>query len=181
MTIFAQILGIFGLILTVISFQTKQQKVLIGIQFYSCMIFTVHFWLLGAAMGCILNAICILRAFVFSRKDRIWAQWKGWPVVFIAAYCAAYALNFLILGTEPTAFKLIIELLPTLGIVVGTVGFAMKKAFHVRIACLICSPMWLVYNIINGSVGGTLTEIISLISIVTGILRLDLKRKDSVS
>ena len=177
MIVFAQILGLIGMLMNVSSFQCKQQKQLIRFQLYGGIIFSVHFWLLGAVTGSVLNVVCIFRALVFSNKERAWARWKGWPVVFILAYFVVYALNFLVFGMEPTAWNLIVELLPTIGVVAVTIGFAVQSVFYTRMSGLINSPTWLVYNSINGSVGGILTEALSLLSILAGILRLDLKMK----
>ena len=105
------------------------------------------------------------------------ARWKGWPVVIIAAFFAVYASNFLLWDMEPTLRNLLIELLPTVGISASTIGFSMKKAAHTRLTGLINSPTWLIYNILNHSIGGSLTEAISLVSILVGIIRLDLRKR----
>ena len=179
MIIFAQILGFVGMLMNVSSFQCRQQKQLIRFQLFGGIIFSVHFWLLGAVTGSVLNVICIFRALVFSNKEKAWARWKGWPVVFILAFFTMYALNFLAFGMEPTAYNLIIELLPTIGVVAVTVGFAVQSVFYTRMSGLINSPSWLVYNCISGSIGGVLTEALSLLSILAGILRLDVKKKQT--
>ena len=56
----------------------------------------------------------------------------------------------------------------------------MKKAAHTRLTGLINSPTWLIYNILNRSIGGSLTEAISLVSIIVGIIRLDLRKKPKI-
>lgn len=177
MELLTQGLGLVGMTFTLISFQMKEQKKLIRLQFFSSIVFTIHYLLLGATLGWFLNFLGICRAFVFSNKDKPWAQKKGWLPFFICAYLSVYVLTFTVLGKEPTTYNLLLELLPTLGMIPTTIGFYLNNATKVRLLSLMNAPTWLVYNIISGSIGGSLTEIICLISVIIGIIRLDIKRK----
>ena len=86
MELFAQILGFVGMTLNLISFQLKEQKKLIRLQFFSSIVFACHYLLLGAITGCILNVVGIARAFVYSNKEQPWAKHRLWLYGFIAAY-----------------------------------------------------------------------------------------------
>lgn len=177
MNTIAQALGLIGMTMNLISFQLKEQKKLIRLQFFSSIVFTFHYMLLGATMGCILNSLGICRAFVFSNKDKEWARKKGWLPLFITAYAIVYILTFTVLGKDATARNLLLELLPAIGMTATTIGFYLENATKVRLLSLMNAPTWLVYNAISGSIGGTLTEIFCLISVIIGILRLDIKKK----
>jgi len=133
--------------------------------------------LLGAITGCILNVVGIARAFVYSNKEQPWAKHKLWLYGFIAAYFGVYILTFAVFGKEPSVYILLLELLPVIGMVCTTVGFYLEKASQVRALALMNAPTWLTYNIFNRSVGGALTEIFCLISVVVGIVRLDIRKK----
>jgi len=170
-----QLIGIVAMLFNFASFQQRKQQRLISIQFFSCVLFTLHFYLIGATMGCVMNAISGIRAFVFSRKERFRADKVVWVYVFVLAYLGAYALCFIGLGMEATANNLIIEFLPVIGMTLTTIGFYMKDARSVRIMSLLHVPVWLVYDILCQSIGGTLSELLCLTSIVIGILRLDVK------
>lgn len=173
--IIAQIVGFVGLGLNLASFQQKDQKKLIVIQFFGAAVFAVHFGLLGAVSGCILNVVGIARAFVYSNKPKKWASSPVWLPVFIGLYFVCYALSFLVFGTLPTFKNFVIELLPVIGMTSLNVGYTMKRASHVRLTGLICSPSWLIYNAFKNSWPGVLVEILSIISILIGIFRLDTK------
>lgn len=177
MVIFAQILGLIGMTMNLVSFQLREQKKLIRLQFYSSIVFAVHYLLLGATMGCILNCLGICRAFVFSNKEKEWARKKGWLPLFIAAYFIVYILTFTVLGKDPTAYNLMLELLPAIGMTATTIGFYLENAAQVRRLSLMNAPTWLVYNLISGSIGGALTEVFCLISVVVGIIRLDIRKR----
>lgn len=177
MDLLVQALGLIGMTMNLVSFQLREQKKLIRLQFYSSIVFSFHYFLLGAMMGCILNIIGICRAFVFSHKEKEWARKKIWLYIFIGAYITVYILTFTVLGLEPTTYNLLLELLPVIGMTATTIGFFLENAAQVRKLSLMNAPTWLVYNVISGSIGGALTEIFCLISVVVGIIRLDIKRK----
>lgn len=176
MELLIQALGLLGMVMNLVSFQLKEQKKLIRLQFYSSIVFSAHYLLLGATMGAILNMIGICRAFVFSNKEKPWAQKKGWLPAFIAVYVVVYLLTFTVFGKERTLYNILLELLPVIGMTATTIGFRLENATKVRLLSLTNAPTWLVYNILNGSAGGALTEIFCLISVVVGILRLDIKK-----
>ncbi|MBQ6823057.1 MAG: YgjV family protein [Clostridia bacterium] len=173
----AQIISIIAMCIALLSFQQKKQSRILVMQFCSGTLFTVHFFLLGAWTGCLLNLVGIFRAAVFANRSKKWASHIAWPILFCLLFAGIYVLNFTLLGLTPTLPNLLIELLPTLGMFATTISFRMEKASQVRAFSLISSPLWFTYNAINLSIGGMLTELFTLISILVGILRLDIKKK----
>ena len=73
MTVFiiAQIFGIFGMTMNVVSYQSIKQKNIILLQLFGSLFFTVNMFLLNAEMGGLLNLIGFVRAVVYSNKDKI--------------------------------------------------------------------------------------------------------------
>ena len=176
MELFAQILSIAGLACVVASYQQKKKSALIAVQAAGGALFAVHYLLLGAYAGFLLNTISVIRGFVFYKTLPPKAG-KLWVVVISALCLLAYALTFLVFGTPPTLTNLILELLPTIGMVVLTVSFNMTHAGQIRALGFINSAGWLTYNIAHLSIGGIGCEILCVISIIIGILRHDIKRK----
>ena len=176
--IIAQAIGIIAMIIAICSFQQRTQKKIVTFQFVSSILFSTHFFMIGAVTGGILNGIGIIRAAIFAKRDtKAWAAHSAWIYIFSAIFAGVYVLNFTVLGTPAILRNFLVEILPVIGMVATTIAFRMKKAAHVRIFSLISSPLWLVYNIVNFSVGGFLTEVFSLGSIIVGMIRLDIKRK----
>lgn len=175
MELLAQGLGLVGMALNLISFQLREQKKLIRLQFFSSIVFALHYLLLDATTGCVLNIVGICRAFVFSNKDKPWAQKKGWLYLFIAAYVGVYIMTFAVLGKPWTVYNALLEMLPVIGMTATTIGFRLENAAKVRLLSLTNAPTWLTYNLFNRSIGGALTEVFCLISVVVGIIRLDIK------
>lgn len=174
--IIAQILGLFGLAMNVLSFQQKTKRSLITVQFIGGAIFAIHFLLLKTPIGCMLNLISVFRGIVFSNKEKFKADNILWLPAFFSLFAASYVLSFVLFGKEPSAYNLIVGVLPVCGMVISTISFRTKNAATVRKLSLFNSPLWLVYDALEKSIGGTLCEVMCLISIVVGIIRLDLKK-----
>ncbi len=163
----AQLLGILGFLLSIISFQQNTQKRIVFVQFLANISFTIHFYLIGAYTGSILNGIAIIRSFVYCFKDKKWASSNIWIVIFSMAFVVAGIYTW----EGP------LSILPTTAMVLSSVSFGIKNPKLVRRIYFPCSPMWLIYNIVGGSIGGVLTECFAMISIIIGMLRFDRKKK----
>lgn len=176
--IVAQAFGIVGMIFNIIVFQQKKQRNVLIFQFFAALTFAINYLLLGAIVGGLLNIVGALRAVVFYFEDKTRARALPWLIVFILAFGVSYPLTFLAFGTQPSAKNLIIELLPVLAMIIATIALRAGKSKTVRSLGLISSPMWLVYNCFSGSFGAIASEILNLISIIVGIIRLDIKKKE---
>ncbi len=172
----AQGIGIVAMAFNIFSYQAKKQSSVIALQLVGGSLFAVNFLMIGAAVGGILNIIAAMRAIVFLNKEKLRADHPIWFAGFVLSYVSVYVLSFTVFGTPLTPFNFIIEILPVIGMTATNVGFRMKRAADVRKCGLVSSPSWLIYNIANFSVGAIICEVLSLISIVTGIIRLDLKK-----
>ena len=171
--IIAQIIGILAMLFNILSYQGKQQRTVITLQLFGAALFSVNYLMLGATVGGILNIIGAIRAVVFIFRDKLKSDHIGWLIAFIASYISVYILNFTVFGKDPTAFNLIIEILPVIGMLALNIGFRLKNAANIRKCGLVSSPAWLIYNIVAGSWGAIICELFTLISIFVGMLRHD--------
>lgn len=57
--------------MNILSYQGKQPKTVIWIQFFGSLFFAVHFFALNAITGALLNLIGVLRAAIYANKDRL--------------------------------------------------------------------------------------------------------------
>lgn len=175
----AQIFGIIGMICNIIVFQQKTHKKVLAWQFFAAAVFAINYFMLGAVVGGMLNLVGALRSVVFFFKEKTHANSVWWLVFFICAFSLSYPLSFLAFGTEPTLKNFIIEILPVLAMIIATVSLRLGSARAVRRLGLISSPMWLTYNCFSGSIGAVASEILNLISIIVGIIRLDRRKKEN--
>lgn len=176
LTLIGQAVGIVAMAFNILSYQNKNQKAVIAFQLFGSALFALSFLMLGAMIGGILNFIGIIRALVFMNKEKLHADKPIWLWGFIAAYLVTYVLTFTVFGQEVTTLKLLIEALPVIGMTALTLGFRMTDAKAVRCMGLISSPSWLIYNIASGSIGAIACEVITLASILIGMLRHDRKK-----
>ena len=175
--IIAQAIGIFAMAFNLLSYQQKTRKGAIIFQLFGTTLFTINFLMLGAMVGGLLNLVGAIRAIIFINKEKLRADHIAWQIGFIAVYFASYILTFTAFGKEATVFNLIIEFLPIIGMIATTISYRFSDAKSIRKFGLISSPAWLVYNIANMAVGAILCEVLSLGSIIIGIIRLDRKKK----
>ena len=173
--IIAQAIGIAAMVFNILSYQCKSQKRIIAMQLFGGALFAVNFLMLGAVVGGVLNVVATVRALVFVNKEKLKANSIYWLFAFVAMYLAVYVLNFTVFGKEPTAFNLIIEILPVVGMTALNVGFRLKSASGVRLCGLVSSPSWLIYNVASNSWGAIACETLTLFSIIIGMLRHDKK------
>lgn len=173
----AQIIGIVAMFFNLFSYQQKTRKGAIICQLFGTILFTVNFFMLGATVGAIMNFIGALRAVIFINKEKLKADHVGWFIGFTVIYLASYVLTFTVLDKEPTAVNFILEFLPVIGMVATTHSYRLTDAKAIRKFGLISSPVWLIYNIANLSVGAIICEVLSLASIIIGIVRLDKKKQ----
>lgn len=174
--IIAQVVGIIAAVIAILSFQVKGQKGIMVVQTVSTSLWTLHFFMIGAYTGFILNLLCAIRAVIYSKREsKKWAASVVWIYIFTAWALAVYILTLLFFNTPESPKNPIIELLPVIGVIATTIGFRLDSGFKVRLSQLVSGPVWLIYNIFNGSIGGTVTEIFATCSVIIGIIRLDIK------
>ncbi len=173
MYVIAQIIGIIAMVFNISSYQFKEQKRVIACQLIGSGLFSIHFFMLGAYIGGLLNAIALVRAIVFLRKDIFKTERIEWLIGFIVVYVLSYVLTFTVFGKEFNVLNAFIEVLPVVGMTAMTIAFRSKSTKVTRLAGLVSSPSWLVYNIVNFAIGAICCEVFSLISIIVGLIRID--------
>jgi hypothetical protein len=94
-------------------------------------------------------------------------------------YITVYILNFTVFGKTPTLYHLVIEILPVIGMTAISIGFRLSNASDVRRCGLISSPAWLIYNIASGSWGAIACEVMTLLSVIIGMIRHDRAKQEN--
>ena len=172
----AQAIGIVAMAFNILSYQQKTQKTVILFQMIGGMLFALNFLMLGAIVGGIMNIIAAIRAIVFMNKKIHNADKRIVIGVFALLYALSYVLTFTVFEKEFTIINGIIELLPIIAMTATTISFCLRDARSIRRYGLVSSPLWLIYNSVNFAIGAIICEVLSLLSIIIGIIRLDRKR-----
>ena len=145
-----------AMVFAVMSFQQTETKKVLILQAICNSLFMVHYVLLGAFTGAVMNIVSALRSVVFSNKDKKWASSPVWVYIFIAASIA------LGIATWDNAFSIC----PTLALIVNTIALNMKSTKLMRRFILPSDALWLTYNIYSVSIAGILTELFVITSII---------------
>lgn len=167
--IIIQGIGFIAAGLLIGSFQCKQSRRLFMYQMFSCIMYIIHFYLLGALAGSGNQACGIMRGFVYSNHGKKWADWGGWPYVLVM-------LNALVAAVTWHNYM---SIFPFLGTVGTTIAGAKGNGKHVRLANLcLCSPSWLIYDVYSHSIPGILCETFIITSIIISVFRFGWKALD---
>jgi len=163
----AQIVGIAGIVFSLLSFQFKERNKVMIFQMTASALFCIQLFMVGAFTGGFIDSISFLRTLIFANNNKKWASSNIWLYVFITA----------MIVTGVITWQNGWSILPIIGSVLSTVALWMKQAKHIRFISMFVGPCWLVYNIINGAYTGALNEVLAMTSIIIGIIRNDIKRK----
>ena len=163
----AQILGVVAVLLGFISYQVKNDRQLLFVHMLTCAVFSIHYYLLGAIPGAVLNGVGIIRDIIYYYKDKSFYKPKLYPMIFAV----------IMLGLGIYSSNGIHSVLVIAGLVINTVCLSFKNVQNVRKSVLITCPMVLVYDIIECSYGGTVYESVAIISAIIGIVRFSKNRK----
>jgi len=163
-----QLIGFVWTVFILSAFQAKKRSSILLIQLIGAICFMLHFFLLDALSGSIMNGLVAVRSLVFYfRGKKKWADSVVWLPVFIILGVAAIVVTW----------NGWLSLLPLIGLISTTFAQFSQKPMVVRLLTLPNCPCWLVYNSFAGSISGVITEILIAISIIVGFLRHDVKKK----
>jgi hypothetical protein len=166
--IIIQAIGYIALFFAILSFQNSRRGKILLYLLIANTVFTIHFSLLHAWTGVIVNILGALRAILFYQKDtKVWAQHVIWMYIFMGAFILAG------LVTWTNYFSLI----PIMGGVTDTLALWKRSAKSIRFFMLIPRPLWFSYDLLVGSYAGMTTEVLILISVLIGIFRFDAHKK----
>ena len=163
----AQSLGIVAMILTVLSMQCRSNKNLFLFQEISGVFFAVSFFMLGAWSGALMNLYGTIRPELL-RREKI-AQSK-WVLILLFGMLFLISLTVLLLLKE----KWYLVLLVTIAQGFGTFFMWKQNGKNIRLVQLYAvSPLWITYNCLIPvpSVGGILTELINIASVLLSLFR----------
>ena len=175
--IIAQVIGLVAMTFNIFSYQQKKKGTVIAFQFFGALFFSVNFFMIGGTIGGILNVVAAIRAIVFVNKDRFHAEHIAWQIIFFFIFGLSYVSTFVIFKTPFDPFHALIEFLPVIGLGATTISFRYHDSAMIRRFALISSPSWLIYNVVNFTLGGIVCEALSLVSVLIGIASLDNNRK----
>ena len=159
-----QLIGGLGIVASIAAFQFKKHGTVLVFRTLNEVFFAVQYFLLAAYTGAAASVIGVARNLIFKRRVE-----KGKETT---PYIVVFSLLFLLFGIltweGPKSILIIVAK------VLSTVSYGNKNTTVIRVIGLVTTTSWLVYNWVVFSIAGVLCEAFTLVSLITGILRLDL-------
>lgn len=156
--VIAQTLGVVAMYFGVAGFLSTDDRKMKILLVFQPFILAVHFTLLGAHMGATMASITVLR-----NGCSISPKLQKLGLVFMLFYAGFGLWRY----SQP------IDLLPTLGALIGSYSLFYQKGLWMRITLLGATLSWLVYNLLVGSWGPLLMEALVLSASLRTIYRMN--------
>lgn len=154
-----QIIGLVAAVIISLSYQANTKKSLLMVQSIGIVFLCANYLLLDAWTGFALNLVCLTRnlSFYFAKEGTKF-------------YYALTAVLMLVMGCMGIlSWQGPISLLMIVALVANTFFHSLGKPQILRYSIVVTSTLVLLYNIAVFSIGGILTEAISIISAIVGI------------
>ncbi len=159
--------GILAIILGFISYQVRTQRQILFMQSMVAVVFSIHYFLIGAYSGMAMNALNIARNICYDYRVRKGICSKLIPIGFVVLQAAICSLTW----------EAWYSVFVMLGICINSYCMSFSDPQNVRKSILVTSPMVLTYDAFARSVGGFIYEAVALASAMIGILRNRGKKK----
>ena len=160
-----QLLGFIPSIIAFTSLQSGSRKRILSLQCLCCILWVIHYALLGEGTAVIVNFVGLARAVICSYNDKKWAGSKFWLVFFLLCYALSPALSW----DGPYSLLLAIAMMMT---TFALWGHNMRMT---RLLYLCNSPLILVYNLFARSYSSVIIEIFALASFLIAVWRFDIR------
>lgn len=170
--IIIQGVGYLALLFVLLSFQKNKRVNILLLMLAGLILFVIHYCLLNAWTGALMNLIEAGVVFVAYKKEtNSWAKQKLWPYVFALLYIMAGIIT----AKSPMDF------LPIIAQIFGAVAVWQTNPKTIRFIMLAPRPLWFIYNFTVGSYAGMTAEILILASVLIGIFRFDILKQKKKS
>ena len=171
MELFAQLLGILAVIFFLLSYQMKIRKNIILMNAFSRILYIIQYIFLGAFEGAVLDVLGTISSLLADKKNNRFIS-KYIKFIFIS-------VNLMIIIAGMYLYKNIFSIFPIIGVILHTSAFWISDEKNIRKLSLAGSPFWLIYNLSSKAYGSSIGDILSIISIITAMLRYDIKNIDN--
>ena len=143
-----QLMGLVAVVLGFVSFQMRTQKQLLVVQTATTIAFCIHYYLIGATSGMMLNLLGIARNLAYYHKDKPLFSGRKCPIFF------AVVMGLLGLLSWQGYYSIFV----VLGLVINTLCLSCTDPQNIRKSILVTSPMVLIYDAFVMSIGGVIYE-----------------------
>lgn len=162
--IMAQILGLFALIVLLISFSKKDKDELLKYQIMSSLLFGLQYLLLNAITGFLMNIVCMIRNYIFSRYKKI-------PIYYLIIVIILMVTLGLI------SYRDYYSLLPIIAVILYSIALYKGNTRIIRIIELISCSLFIIYNIHVDAYVGLISTMIEFLGCLVIFIEIDIIKK----
>ena len=169
--IIVQGIGLLGFLLFFLSFQRKTRLSILYLHGASMVVYSIHYFLLGAFAAVAMTLLNVLRTVLFAMKGKY--PWIGNRWVL-------YAFLALFIGAGVIFWEGYRSLALIVALCFVTVSHWQQDTKKLRILFAVSNPLWIVYDVLVGSYAGIFSEVVFLLSNAVGYARFESKKKERV-
>ena len=168
--IIGQIIGIIAMAIFFISYQFKEAKKLMVFQCLAVVSICIHYLLIGATSGLILNLVCLARNICYANRDKRLLSGIWVPIFF----CIAMGIVGILSWQDYYSIFIIT------GLIINTIFLSQPNTQILRYSILLTSPLVFTYDVFVLSVGGMANEALAVTSSIIGIIRVKKESKSKL-
>ena len=157
----AQIFGLISLAGNLFTFTVSKRKHIFISKIFCDFTASINLLMLGATVGGAICGLNVLRSLIFyQRGEKRWASHILVPIFFVA----------LTVGCSLLDWGGVYSLLPTVGSIFAIVGFWQHDPRLIKLINLPCVTLWMIYNFLSGSIGNSIANAISVVTILASLI-----------
>ena len=156
-----QILSFVAVATGFISFQMKTAKGILVFQIITALIFSAHYFLIGAMTAAGLNLVAAVKCACYYIRNKRGSKNPVIPIFF----------TVLIVITSILTWDAWYSIFIMTGLVVNSISFSLSNAKTIKKLNLVKGPLCLIYNICAFSIGGIIFEAFSIVSSVISLAK----------
>lgn len=168
MQILIRILGLMGLVLSIIPFQFNKHKYIVLCKMGSCLSFALQYFLIGpvAHTAAWLDMLSAFRNFLYYKL--VDKKISTLPVVIM------FSVVILLIGFS--SWQGAITLIAIIPKLITTVSYGIKNETILRLVTFPSCLFWIAYNLIVGNYEAAISDFLTFMSILIAIYRYDIKK-----
>jgi hypothetical protein len=159
-----QLISLVAYIIGTFSYWKKKKKDILIYKSISDFLFAIHYGFLGGISAVISNSLSIFRNLLYVKFKN---QNRKLSFMFIALY-TLFGIIF---------YKNFTSIIPLIIAIIQTYFLISKKANIIRLSAILCSILWIIYNIYIKSYICIVLELIVIISTVLAICKANKKKR----
>lgn len=158
-----QAIGFVAVVLSLTVFQLNKRGHMLALSVVASLLYSVHFFLLGAPTGAAMNFINAIRYYAFGKVSP--SKQNAWVL---------YVFLIIIATATWLTWQGWFSVLAALGSALSTLAFWQNNPTYIRRISMGVPPLWFSYNAIAGSYAGMVVEVFLFISNLIGQYRFDM-------